>query len=168
MHHFRIFLFTLLLLSCSEPVSNPEKKDSTASISTEKKTLADAQTILGNTGLSVQLRSDYLVETQTDSSDSYSVFYLKAIDSTHFKGEAGIYIGNRPNERPPSREYTQSELPGIILGQAVTWIEYKTEKYTQRETFTEIAPGQFLHAWCYANNTKELEGLFEMIGTLNR
>jgi hypothetical protein len=59
-------------------------------------------------------------------------------------------------------------MPGIFLGQAVTWVEYTTDAYTQRETFLQTGTEMRIHCWCYSDNPKDLEMLFEMVKSIHQ
>jgi hypothetical protein len=114
----------------------------------------------------IKLPEGYKIDPQPGADNK--VFYFTPIDTTVKRGEAGIYFGARPDDSSPSTGFSKKEFPGIFLGQSVTWIEYTTDSYTQRETFIEIGPEKKIHCWCYSNNTADLEVLFEMIKTIRR
>jgi hypothetical protein len=52
------------------------------------------------------------------------------------------------------------------MGNAVTWTEYTTVKYTQREVFIDQGPETKIHCWCYSHDPAVLEKLWEMVKTI--
>jgi hypothetical protein len=155
----------LSLWSCGNnpitPASNAQEK--TASNTSNPFEYSGKDTVF-HANYTIKLPEGYKIDPQPGADNS--VYYFTPIDTAVKRGEAGIYFGARPDDSAPSTEYSKSESPGVFLGQSVTWIEYTTDAYTQRETFLEAGPEQKIHCWCYADNPKDLELLFAMIKTI--
>lgn len=157
---------SLLFFSCS---SGPEQSqtDSLQVMQTVTKEKIPSQRVpVGASGITIDLPATHTI--RAEEKDSSSVFYILPLDSSKFSGEAGIYIGPKPQVNPPGGEYTAQELKTHFLGSERPWIEYTMANFIQRETFIDDGNGKFIHVWCYADNLAELEDLFTMINTIQR
>jgi len=157
----KIFLpaiLTSLVLACScgspttinEPVTTPQTQGET--------------TPIGTTGHSIVLLDGYKIENQAGG--SFDVYYFKPIDTAMGESEAGIYFGPRPDTAAPAIEYSKKTYPGTFMGNAVTWTEYTTVKYTQREVFVDRGTEAKIHCWCYSHDPVVLEKLWGMVKTI--
>ncbi len=121
---------------------------------------------IGNTGLSIDLPITHKIDEQPGN--GFMVYYFTPVDTTVYHGEGGIYLGPKPDEHPPTTNYSKKIIPGTLLGVKTNWIEYTTADYTQTETFIDIGDGQKIHVWYYATNLTEMAKLLKMIRTLSR
>lgn len=81
----------------------------------------------------------------------------------------GIYIGTKPpDEHAPKSAFTKSESMGVLLGQSVKWVEYKTATYIWKETVVENGDGRKIQVWCYAENSADFEKLFKTINSISK
>jgi hypothetical protein len=144
--------------SCSSPTT-PNSEPVTATPKVQ-----GGETAIGTTGYSIVLLDGYKIENQVGG--SFDVYYFKPIDTTLGESEAGIYFGPRPDTAAPSIDYTKKLFPGTFMGNAVTWTEYTTVKYTQREVFIDQGPDKKIHCWCYSQDPAVLENLWEMVKTI--
>ena len=147
------------LISCTETPKSEENKDQV-----EVKNTIGPRVDIGESGHTIQLLPGYIIEKQ--NSETFEVYYFKPADSTLSENEAGIYFGPRPDTSAPSIEYTKKVFPGTFMGNTVTWTEYTTEKYTQREVFIDQGPEQKIHCWCYSHDPLLLNKLWEMVKTV--
>lgn len=122
----------------------------------------DNRESIGNTGYSIQLLPGYTIEPDT----VFDAWYFKPTTPDPNESEAGFYVGPHPDTAAPPIAFTKSEIHDVFLGDSVTWIEYKTEKYTQRETFIDLAPDKKIHTWCYSRDPSGIEPLFTMIKSI--
>lgn len=153
------------LISCGNNQSAPTNytQEKTESNTTKAVDYIGKDTVF-HASYTIKLPEGYKIDPQPGADNN--VYYFTPIDTTVKRGEAGIYFGARPDDSAPSTEYSKSETQGVFLGQTVTWIEYTTDAYTQRETFLETGPDQKIHCWCYSDNSQDLELLFAMIKTI--
>jgi hypothetical protein len=127
---------------------------------------------VGSSGLSVNLPPTHRIQEQQGT--DFLVYYFAPVDSISNQGEGGIYLGLNPDVSPPSIEYTVRQFNDSLFGKdslngkAVTWTEYTTAKYTQRETFIDDGTTRKIHVWCYANNQPELEQLFHLVKSIRQ
>lgn len=157
------FAFSCFAFSCATPVKNQEEKtpEQKAIPAVESKRVP-----IDSSGFSIELPSSMKITNQKGG--DFMVYYFTPIDTSSSKGEGGIYLGPKPDEHPPTTEYTKTEMLGVFLGQSVQWTVYTTSKYTQREVFVDAGNGQKIHAWCYADNSVELENLFRMMNSIQK
>lgn len=156
-----------LLCACGSTPIAPTSytKEKTESNSTKTIEYSGKDTVF-YADYTIKLPDGYKVDPQPGADNN--VYYFTPIDTTVKLGEAGIYFGTRPDDSAPSTGYTKNEMPGIFLGQSVTWVEYTTDAYTQRETFLQTGPEMRIHCWCYSDNPKDLEMLFEMVKSIHQ
>jgi predicted small lipoprotein YifL len=145
------------------PTSSTQEK--TESNTTKSVEYSGKDTVF-HANYTIKLPEGYKIDPQPGADNN--VYYFTPIDTTIKRGEAGIYFGARPDDSAPSTEFTKNEMPGIFLGQSVTWVEYTTDAYTQRETFLQTGPEMRIHCWCYSDNPKDLEMLFEMVKSIHQ
>ncbi len=119
---------------------------------------------IGTTNYTIELIPGYYIEKQEDP--NFEVYYFKPDDTTNTVDEAGIYFGPRPDTSAPSTEYTRKTSPGTFMGNSVTWTEFITATYTQREVYIDNGPEEKIHCWCYSGDPAVLEKLYVMIKTI--
>jgi hypothetical protein len=156
---FILALSTLGLISCTDTIKPADSKEDV-----KMNKSVGARVPFGESGHTIQLLPDYTIEKQ--SSETFEVYYFKPADSTLSENEAGIYFGPRPDTSAPSVDYTKKQFPGTFMGNTVTWTEYTTDKYTQREVFIDQGPEQKIHCWCYSHDPIMLNKLWEMVKTV--
>jgi hypothetical protein len=156
-------LISLWACNSATPTQTSQTKEKTESSTLRTVEYAGKDTAF-HANYTIKLPLGYKIDPQPGADNN--VYYFTPIDTTVKRGEAGIYFGARPDDSSPSTEYSKSETQGVFLGQSVTWIEYTTNTYTQRETFLETGPDQKIHCWCYADNPQDLDLLFAMIKTI--
>ena len=173
-------IITFSLFSCSEPAKNnsvdsvplpaPEKIDTVLDFGPIPfDTVKTTHLQIGNSGLFIDLPVTHKIEEQPgELGGDFEVYYFTPIDTSIYHGEGGIYFGPKPDEHPPTTDYTKHLVSGNFLGVKTNWVEYKTAAYMQTETFIENAPGQKIHVWFYANNTEEMAKLLKMIKSIKR
>lgn len=167
---FLPFVFLLFFFSsCGEPGSAKQDTANGQSIvpQQKKETVSISRSSIGTSGYSIGLPSTHHIQTQQNRNFEM-VYYVTPLDTNLHPGEAGMYFGKSPDVQPPSSEYTIREFDTLFLGEKRKWVEYKTEKYIQRETFMPVGDDQYAHFWCYSNDPAELERLFGMMLTLSR
>lgn len=160
-----IFLISFYACNTAPSSHTSQTKEKTESNTTQPVEYAGKDTVF-HSNYTIKLPEGYKIDPQPGADNS--VYYFTPKDTTVKRGEAGIYFGARPDDSAPSTEYTKNEMPGIFLGQAVTWVEYTTDAYTQRETFLQTGTEMRIHCWCYSDNPKDLEMLFEMVKSIHQ
>lgn len=161
------FAILIALWACNSatPTQTSQTKEKTESSTVRTVEYAGKDTAF-HANYTIKLPVGYKIDPQPGADNN--VYYFTPIDTTVKRGEAGIYFGARPDDSAPSTGYTKNEMPGIFLGQSVTWVEYTTDAYTQRETFLQTGPEMRIHCWCYSDNPKDLEMLFEMVKSIHQ
>lgn len=150
----------LLVLSsgCSSSASSKDNADSVPASTSGKRVS------IGETNHTIEILPGYYIEKQ--NATDFEVYYFRAEDSTKTDDEAGIYFGAHPDTSAPSTDYTKNTFTGTFMGNSVTWTEYTTATYTQREVFIDNGPMDKIHCWCYSKDPAMLEKLYSMIKTI--
>ncbi len=162
----KVVAASLLFFSCSSGPEQPQADSLQHPKTVTKEKVPSRRVPVGASGFTIDLPSTHTI--RTEEKDSSSVFYILPLDSSEFSGEAGMYVGPKPQVNPPAGDYTAQELKTNFLGSERPWIEYTMANFIQRETFIDDGNGKFIHVWCYADNLTELEELFMMINSIQR
>lgn len=117
---------------------------------------------IGNTGYSIKLIDGYYIEPDT----LFDAYYFKPVISGDGESEAGFYLGPRPDTGAPLIEYTRKTARDTFMNDSVTWIEYTTANYTQREVFIDKSADKKIHIWCYSRNAADVERLYQMVRSI--
>lgn len=151
---FEVLLAMIILLcaSCDPPAP--------ANTNTTPKT--DSRTAIGVTGYTIDLLPGYLIEPDT----IFKAYYFKPSQSNPNESEAGMYIGPKPDTASPMIEFVKRQYRDVFMGDSVTWTEYATAKYIQREAFVEKTPMEKIHVWCYSRDGSDLARLYDMVKTI--
>lgn len=162
-----ILFFISCNFSCSEKEKNNSSTDSVPVATHDPRPVSGTKTAVSNTGYVITLPEGFNFTSDTADPGEF-VYYFTPKDTISIHGQAGIYIGKYPNRKPPSRQYTQNNFSGKLLGQKVNWVEYITDEYTQRETFIDLDSVKHIHVFCHSDRLPDLEQLFDIVNTLSK
>jgi hypothetical protein len=145
---------SVVVLSCGEPQTQNQTTNTTPHI--------PERIDIGATGYTIQLLDGYII--QHDS--VHGSFHFMPVNRDGKESEAGMYIGPRPDTTAPIMEYTKVTYPDVFLDDSVTWIEYNTANYRQREVFVEKTAQEKIHVWCYSRDPAQVEKLYTMVKSI--
>ncbi len=157
------FCFPSFFLACSSPTKNQNVQSTQQS---PNSSISIKRIPIGSTGLTIELPDNYVTLEKKDT--NIIVNYIMPNDTATNHG-GGIYIGTKPpDEHAPKSAFTKSESMGVLLGQSVKWVEYKTATYIWKETVVENGDGRKIQVWCYAENSADFEKLFKTINSISK
>ena len=76
--------------------------------------------------------------------------------------QMGIYVGTHPSYQPPTGA---KEIPGKVLGKAVTWLETTTNGVVEREALVELSDTS-VHLFMAASSAADADALVSTASTL--
>ncbi len=161
-----IFIFitiSFLHFSCAERVKPKNDNSTLSQIQTFGKGI---KTDIGTTGFTIELPTTH--KMVKNNGPDFTVFYIRSIDTTYNKGEAGIYFGTAPDEHGPENVVSKEESTGITLGKSCKSVKYITAKYTWIETVIDEGDGNKIQTWYYAYTEDEMNKLGQMINAISR
>jgi hypothetical protein len=169
-HFLQLTFIALLFDTACQPVNQPEGKKPIPIAQEEKKQPSTPHlTPIEGTNLGIQIPPGYELKYEKGS-DFLLIHLVPVLKNTEKESEAGLYIGNMPNWRKPTEQFTETEIAGILLGSPVTWTHYKTNRWWQLETFIPYQSDklQTLHIWCYAWSESDMNAMQQTLQTLTK
>ncbi len=156
-------LFFFLLISCRESPKPIEKTENVSIPSSFEKGIS---TNIGETGFTIDLPQTHKIEER--KGPDFAVYYITPIDTNLYKGGAGIYFGANPDEHGPESAVSRNVFADSALNKNATVTTYITPTYTWIETLVNESDSSKIQFWYFANDSRELGFLGNVMKTLDR